>query len=92
VRAATSYEGAPPVWATVAEAWRVVRYRPHLERTLLTTIIVGTILFTINQLDVVMDGRATSAVWAKGALTYVVPFVVSNVGILIATRRPDGRG
>lgn len=65
----------------------VVRHPPHLHRTLLTAVIVGTLLFCINQLDVVLAGDATAATWSKGALTYVVPFVVSNVGVLIATRR-----
>lgn len=50
--------------------------------------IVGTILFTINQLDVVLSGRATVGVWLKVGLTYLVPFCVSNWGILVATRRP----
>lgn len=44
-------------------------------------------LFTINQLDVVLRGAATPLVWAKIALTYLVPFCVSNLGILIASRR-----
>ena len=74
-------------WSDVAEAVRVMRHPPHLRRTLLTTVIVGTILFCINQLDVVLAGDATAATWSKGALTYVVPFAVSNVGILIATHR-----
>jgi hypothetical protein len=34
-----------------------------------------------------LAGDATAATWSKGALTYVVPFAVSNVGILIATHR-----
>lgn len=64
-----------------------MRHPPHLRRTLLTTVIVGTLLFCINHLDVVLAGDATAATWSKGALTYVVPFAVSNVGILIATHR-----
>ena len=60
---------------------------PHLRRTLLTTVIVGTLLFCINQLDVVLAGDATRATWLKSALTYAVPFAVSNVGILIASHR-----
>ncbi len=52
---------------------------------------MGTILFAINQLDVVMGGDASMVTWAKVALTYVVPFVVSNLGIVFATqRRQDG--
>lgn len=77
----------PPMWSSPAEAIAVIRHRPHLRRTLLTTAIVGTLLFCINQLDVVLAGDATATVWFKGSLTYLVPFAVSNVGILIATHR-----
>jgi hypothetical protein len=44
------------------------------------------VLFLINQLDVVLRGDATTVVWLKSALTYLVPFVVSNLGVLVATR------
>jgi hypothetical protein len=48
---------------------------------------VGTILFAINHLDEVIRGQATSVVWIKGALTYLVPFCVANLGVLVAARR-----
>ena len=51
------------------------------------TLVVGTILFAINQLDVVLAGAATPSVWIKAALTFAVPFCVSNYGILVATHR-----
>ena len=76
-----------PTWSTPAEVWRVVGYRPHLRRTALTAVIVGTVLFGINQLDVVLSGAATTATWVKAAVTYLVPFAVANVGVLIASRR-----
>jgi hypothetical protein len=50
-------------------------------------LIVGTVLFFINQLDVVLSHHATALTWLKVALTYVVPFGVSNYGVLVATRR-----
>ena len=49
--------------------------------------MVGTILFAINQLDVVLRGAATPVLWLKVGLTYLVPFCVSNLGVLIASRR-----
>ena len=49
---------------------------------------MGTVLFCINQLDVVLRGDATTVTWIKGAITYLVPFVVSNLGVLVASRRP----
>ncbi|MGH2689968.1 MAG: nitrate/nitrite transporter NrtS [Gammaproteobacteria bacterium] len=76
------------MWATWREALVVCAYRPHLRKTVRIAAIVGTILFTINQLDVVLSGRATVGVWLKVGLTYLVPFCVSNWGILVATRRP----
>jgi hypothetical protein len=82
--------GHAPTWSADREAWRVVAFRPHLRRTLLTALIVGTILFAINQLDVVISGAATTATWVKAAVTYLVPFAVANVGVLVASRRPPG--
>jgi hypothetical protein len=75
-----------PTWSTYAEIPRVVLYRPHLMKTLRIALVVGTVLFCINQLDVVLSGRATTLVWIKVATTYVVPFVVSNLGLLVGLR------
>ena len=61
--------------------------RSHLKRTIAVALVVGTILFCINQLDVVVRGQATVVVWLKCALTYLVPFCVSNYGIAVATHR-----
>ncbi len=35
----------PPMWTGPGEAVAVIRHPPHLRRTLLTTVIVGTVLF-----------------------------------------------
>ena len=66
---------------------RVVLLPVHLKRSAATALIVGTILFAINQLNVVIDGQATAVTWIKTGVTYLVPFAVVNLGILIATRR-----
>jgi len=78
-------------WSRWPEAARVVLHPPHLRKTVTTAIVVGTVLFCINQLDVVIRGQASTAVWVKTAVTYLVPFCVSNIGVLIAARRtaPD---
>jgi hypothetical protein len=76
-----------PTWSAWREAPPVVLYRPHLRKTVRIALIVGTVLFVINQLDVVVRGAATPVVWLKVVLTYLVPFCVSNLGILIASRR-----
>jgi hypothetical protein len=75
-----------PHWSTWREIPKVLLYGPHLVRTISIALTVGTVLFLINQFDVVLRGDATTVVWLKSALTYLVPFVVSNLGVLVATR------
>ena len=41
----------------------------------------------MNQLGVIVAGRATGLDWFKAALTYLTPLLVSNYGVLWATRR-----
>jgi hypothetical protein len=60
--------------------------REHLRRTIRIALVVGTILFAINQLDVVVRGDATTGTWLKAGLTYCVPFVVANLGLLAGKR------
>ncbi|GAC1581564.1 MAG: hypothetical protein NVS3B18_15120 [Candidatus Dormibacteria bacterium] len=50
-------------------------------------MVVGLLLFLINQLDVVIEGRATFVTAIKAGLNVLVPFCVSNLGVLTATRR-----
>jgi hypothetical protein len=86
-------EGASGLtWSRWTEAPAIVVHRDHLGRTISVALVVGTILFLINQLDVVMAGDATTRTWIKAATTYVVPFLVANYGVLTATRRRDTRG
>jgi len=64
-----------------------VTCRPHLAETIRIAVLVGTVLFAINQLDVVLAGKATWVTWLKAALTYLVPFLVANYGLLVGIRR-----
>lgn len=70
----------------VVDACRYCCQRKHLRRTLRIALVVGVILTAINQVDVILSGSATAFTWVKCALNFVVPFVVSNVGLL------SGRG
>ena len=78
----------PSAWATWREARAVLAHPSHLRRTAAIALVVGTILFCINQLDVVLRGEADAVVWIKAAVTYLVPFCVSCAGVLVGTRRP----
>jgi len=77
----------PPTWKRWPEIGQVVFHPPYLKKPVRVALIVGTILFVINHLDEVVRGQATYTVWMKGAITYLVPFCVANLGVLIATRR-----
>jgi hypothetical protein len=80
---------APPTWTKWHEIFRVIVYPLYLRKTLQIALAVGAVLFAINHLDEVIQGRATRAVWIKGAVTFLVPFCVSNLGVLVASRKRD---
>lgn len=56
--------------------------RPNLRRTTTIAIVVGVILTAINQGGVILGGDATAATWVRCALNFLVPFLVSNAGLL----------
>ena len=64
----------------------VLRQRPVLRRSALTSLVVGTILVAINQGTVIAGGDFPSALYWKIPLTYSVPFCVATWGALINSR------
>jgi hypothetical protein len=70
----------------VREACAFCLQRHNLRRTLRIAFVVGVILTVINQSGVIASGDATAATWVRCALNFVVPFLVSNAGLL------SGRG
>jgi len=80
-------DNAAPTRSTRRELLQIVLVPQHLKRTVLITLTVGTVFFAMNQLGVILDGQATAAVWIKAAMTYLTPLLVSNFGIVSATRR-----
>ena len=68
------------------KALQICLRREHLRQTIKIALVVGTILFLINQADVVLRGDATAVTWLKVGLSYCVPFIVSNLGLLAGKR------
>lgn len=67
--------------------WRhAVFYPPVFRRALQVAAVVGTILFLINQLNVVLMGEVTPLVIGKIVLTYLVPFLVATYSALEINR------
>ena len=75
---------------TAPRGWRAAiaycRRPEHLRRTLRIALVVGIVLTAINQLDVIVRGDATAFTWIKCAMNFVVPFIVSNLGLLSGRR------
>jgi hypothetical protein len=73
-----------------ALGWRAAlatcRSPANLRKTLRIALVVGCVLTLINQGDVIVRGEATSLTLVKICLNFVVPFVVSNLGVLAGDR------
>jgi hypothetical protein len=76
-----------PTWQRWQEIPAVCLDPRNLRSTLVVAVVVGTLLFAINQLDLMLSGQASLRLWLKTAITYVVPFLVSNYGIAVAAHR-----
>jgi hypothetical protein len=71
------------------EAVAPCRERRTLRRTSRIAIVVGCILTGINQGDVLAEGKANAVTGVKIGLNFVVPFIVSNLGVLVGARATE---
>ncbi len=79
-RARFQLDGAPRCFS------HALRHQPMLKRSLLTAAVVGTIITSINQGNVILGGDFASDLYWKIPLTYCVPLFVTTWGALINTR------
>jgi len=79
--------GTATTWSNPHGIPVVVLAPQNLRRTVSISLVVGSVFFAMNQLGVILSGHSTTLVWLKVALTYLTPLVVSNFGVLSATRR-----
>ena len=63
-----------------------LRHGPMLKRSLLVSIVVGTLLILINQGDLLLVGDWKSSFFWKLPLTYTVPFLVATTAALLNSR------
>ena len=75
--------GVPGVWQLAWEG-SVVR------RALLFAAVVGPILIAINHGDALVAGEVDGERWLKMSLTLLVPYLVSTISSVAATRRSSG--
>ncbi len=63
-------------------------YPPHLRRTGLIALVVGSWLSLVNLGDLLLVGPITAGLLLKLALNYLTPFVVANLGLLSRGKAP----
>jgi hypothetical protein len=77
------FSSAEPAGAHDLRCLRHALFYPRVfRRAIGVAAVVGTILFIINQVEVVIAGHVTPLVVAKILLTYLVPFSVSTYSAL----------
>jgi hypothetical protein len=78
--------GTGPLTYTKRFVWHGLLFWPIVRRAVRVALLVGTVLFVINQSDVVLRGDVTPLVATKIGLTYLVPFSVSCYSALAVNR------
>ncbi len=63
-----------------------LRHWPMLRRSLVASMVVGTVLTGLNQGDAILSGQIAGALAWKIPLTYCVPFLVATYGALSNSR------
>lgn len=54
----------------------------HLRRTTRIALVVGTLLTLVNQGTLIVGGHATTLTWLRCAANFLIPLVISNLGLL----------
>jgi hypothetical protein len=75
-----------PRWETYGEAATLCVRPSTLRRTIPIALVVGTLLTAINLGGTLLGGLATPATWARVVSNFLIPFVISTLGFLSATR------
>jgi len=75
-----------PAWSSPLEACRLNLRGVTLRTAAKVATVVGTILTIVNQGSVIAGGDA-AITWARVAVNYAVPFIVSSIGYLAPFRR-----
>ena len=64
-----------------------LRHWPMIKKSLMASVVVGTLLTLLNQGDFLISGNWNPALYWKIPLTYCVPFLVATYGALSNVRK-----
>lgn len=73
-------------WSRPSQALGLLLRGRTVRTALPVALLVGTVLSTVNQGDVLLAGAAGTVTWVRIAVNYLVPFCVASVGFLAACR------
>lgn len=76
-------------WSTPLQMCRLILRGTTFPTAGRISLIVGTILTTVNQGAVLVHGEATAVTWVRTAVNYLVPYTVASIGYLSPFRRRD---
>jgi hypothetical protein len=82
----TASGGRCPPWSRPAEAARLFARGITLRRCLPVALVVGCVLSAINEGAEIATGHPGWLTWVRVGLNFVVPFLVSSYGYLVAAR------
>jgi hypothetical protein len=75
---------APPCrWHSLLVRLRLIAQPPIIRKALLAAGVVGTVLVSLNQGDVLLSGHVTPRVLVKSLLTPIIPFGVTLLGAFL---------
>lgn len=75
-----------PPWTTTTDAARLILRGVTYRTASRVSLVVGTILSTVNQGTVLVHGDATTATWIRIAVNFAVPYTVASIGYLAPFR------
>ena len=79
-----------PPWTSPLEAARLIAHGVTYRTASRVSLVVGTILSTVNQGAVIAHGDAVTATWIRITVNYIVPYTVASIGYLAPFRTPKG--
>jgi hypothetical protein len=77
-------------WSRPGEALRLLACGATARTCLPIALVVGTVLSLVNQGDVVVQGMGSVSVALKVLANYLIPFLTSSTGALLAVRERHG--
>jgi NAD(P)H-hydrate epimerase len=76
-------------WGTPAQAARLIASGATFATAARIALVVGTLLTVVNLGGAITSGHAGLATALQAAANYLIPYVVSSLGVLSRTRVPD---